>query len=115
VAADQDLVAGRGPLEVIAEVVAELVGADFGRRWSGARGTRTPDPLSATQVLSQLSYSPRELEICRKVNTRPLAVQGRSRPQKDAPPPCHERDRKKVATVLLTAVDGDRVNLVGTL
>ena len=26
--------------------------------WGGAKGTRTPDPLLAKQVLFQLSYSP---------------------------------------------------------
>ena len=29
--------------------------------WGGAKGTRTPDPLLAKQVLFQLSYSPEVL------------------------------------------------------
>ena len=35
--------------------------------WSsrGAKGTRTPDPLLAKQVLYQLSYSPRNLQVRR--------------------------------------------------
>jgi hypothetical protein len=63
VAADQDLVARGGALEVVAEVVAELVGADFDLGGSGARGTRTPDLSAASRTLSQLSYSPSKLEF----------------------------------------------------
>jgi hypothetical protein len=33
--------------------------ARYQDRLSGAKGTRTPDPLLAKQVLFQLSYSPR--------------------------------------------------------
>jgi hypothetical protein len=33
--------------------------ADLRLLGSGAKGTRTPDPLLAKQVLFQLSYSPR--------------------------------------------------------
>jgi hypothetical protein len=76
-APDQDLVTGGGPFEVVAEVVAEDVATDFDLTGSGARGTRTPDPLHAMQVLSQLSYSPSELKICRKVNARALAISWR--------------------------------------
>ena len=32
-------------------------------RFGGAKGTRTPDPLRARQVLSQLSYSPIQLNL----------------------------------------------------
>jgi hypothetical protein len=35
--------------------------------WGGAKGTRTPDPLLAKQVLFQLSYSPRKLQVTRLV------------------------------------------------
>ena len=67
-AGDEELLAGVGPLEPVAEAVAEVVGADGGLgvgggRMNGADGTRTHDPLRATQVLSQLSYSPSELMI----------------------------------------------------
>ena len=35
-----------------------MVGNDQMRERGGAEGTRTPDPLIANEVLSQLSYSP---------------------------------------------------------
>jgi SAM-dependent methyltransferase len=61
-AADADLLTRGGAFEVVAEVVAGLVAAEVDRcRRSGASRTRTGDPLRATQVLSQLSYSPSEL------------------------------------------------------
>ena len=36
----------------------------------GARGTRTPDLLGAIQALSQLSYSPEEPTVYRRVSAR---------------------------------------------
>src|SRR5439155_22652702 len=66
-ATDVDLSARRGALHVVAEVVAELVGADVDDRLghisvgSGAEGIRTPDLCRATAALCQLSYSPEEI------------------------------------------------------
>ncbi len=37
---------------------AAYMPSDLLQRGSGAKGTRTPDPLLAKQVLFQLSYSP---------------------------------------------------------
>ena len=37
---------------------ASNTGPDLLQRGSGARGTRTPDPMLAKHVLFQLSYSP---------------------------------------------------------
>src|SRR5436853_5255838 len=59
----QDLLAGRRALHVPAEAVAELVGADDGGLRSGARGTRTPGLLTASQALFQLSYSPKGVVV----------------------------------------------------
>jgi hypothetical protein len=39
---------------------AGKMASDLRLRLSGAKGTRTPDPLLAKQVLFQLSYSPRK-------------------------------------------------------
>jgi hypothetical protein len=39
-----------------------------GHSWSGARGTRTPDLLGAIQALSQLSYSPEERTVYRRIH-----------------------------------------------
>jgi hypothetical protein len=62
---DQGFLAGCGAFGVPAEQVAELVGADLNNAVadSGARGTRTPDLLTAGQALSQLSYGPMELVV----------------------------------------------------
>ena len=62
-AAPRDQLAGRGAFHVIAEVIAELVGADLAHRrvrWSGASGTRTHALSDAIRTLSQLSYGPRK-------------------------------------------------------
>jgi hypothetical protein len=78
-ARDQDLLAGCGALHVVAEVIAELVGANLTHRRihrSGASGTRTHDLLTAGQALSQLSYGPGELVVGGKVNGRPLRFRG---------------------------------------
>src|SRR5215212_8141954 len=75
-----DLLTRRGPLEVVAEAVAELVSSESQDRragGSGAGGTRTPGLLNAIQALFQLSYSPGKLQVCRKVNAGTLAVFGR--------------------------------------
>jgi hypothetical protein len=39
----------------------------MGETPGGAKGTRTPDPLLAKQVLFQLSYSPRKPQVTRLV------------------------------------------------
>jgi hypothetical protein len=56
-------------------------------------------------MLYQLSYSPIEFEIRRKVNTRSLAVSRRRDTQLDLPPLGDERARKKVAAVETTPLD----------
>jgi hypothetical protein len=61
--ADPNLLAGGGPLEVVAEVVAELVAADVHGCGSGAGGIRTHDLPAASRTLVPLSYSPGELEV----------------------------------------------------
>jgi hypothetical protein len=72
-AGDQDLVAGGGAFHPVAEVVAELVGADGPLNTisvavrSGASRARTGDLVSATHALSQLSYGPRKGMISGKV------------------------------------------------
>ena len=69
-AADQDLLTGRSLLHVVAEVIAELVGADIDRirrRRSGASGARTRDLVHAMHALSQLSYGPREVILSSEV------------------------------------------------
>jgi hypothetical protein len=38
-------------------------GSDLAISGGGAKGTRTPDPLLAKQVLFQLSYSPRKPHV----------------------------------------------------
>ena len=82
---DQDLVAGGGAFHPVAEVVAELVGADddliialLALR-SGASRARTRDLVHAMHALSQLSYGPSERVICREVYRRPLAILGRAK------------------------------------
>jgi hypothetical protein len=63
-------------------------------------------------MLYQLSYSPIEFEIRRKVNTRSLAVSRRRDTQLDLPPLGDERARKKVAAVEIAAVHGEQIDLV---
>src|SRR3954451_12745155 len=79
-ASDQDLLAGRGSLHPVAEVIAEEMSADSdlaaGDLRRGASGTRTHDLSAASRTLSQLSYSP-ESVVLRKVNAGSLAVSGR--------------------------------------
>src|SRR5690348_3585950 len=81
-ARDQDLVPGRGPLQPVAEVVAEqvrpyrdLASIAVGTR-SGASGARTRDLVNAIHALSQLSYGPSKGVIRCKVYRRPLAILG---------------------------------------
>src|SRR5256885_6246096 len=85
-AGDQDLVASGGSFHPVAEPVAELVGANdyFACRGSGARGTRTPDLSAASRTLSQLSYSPESVVVC-KVNAGALAVPWWLEPQVQLP------------------------------
>jgi hypothetical protein len=75
-ARDDELVAGGGSIHPVAEALAKFVGADHTGAvvGNGASGTRTRDLLSATQALSQLSYSPRELDVGGKGNTRALGI-----------------------------------------
>ena len=99
-------------------MVAELVGAHANGEvavgsWSGAEGTRTPGLNAASVALFQLSYSPSKLEVCRKVNGRPLTVAGRGETKPDLRPPTDQSARQKVALVEITAVDRQQVDLVG--
>jgi hypothetical protein len=71
-AVDEDLGSGRCALHVVAEVVAELVGADLFRSrfdlpllTNGAEGIRTPGLRRATAALCQLSYSPKSIVVCK--------------------------------------------------
>ena len=50
-------------------------------------------------MLYQLSYSPRQFKIYRKIQARPLTVLRRIESQLNGERPGHERDRKKVAPV----------------
>ena len=102
---DTDLLAGRGPIQVVAEAVAELVRADLNRRRarrpirsgteSGAEGTRTPGLRAASATLFQLSYSPFELETGRQLYARALTIQRRLQPQMNRAPPGDHVDRDK--------------------
>ena len=65
VARDRNCLTACGPLDPVSEARADLVGADRDGAVidNGASRTRTGDLLSATQTLSQLSYSPSELNL----------------------------------------------------
>ena len=52
----------------------------------GARGTRTPDPLHAMQVLSQLSYSPTEAGLYQTAGLGPAKQVGLVRRQRKIGP-----------------------------
>jgi hypothetical protein len=96
----------------VAEADPELVAGDvMGRGRSGADGTRTRGLYAASVPLYQLSYSPIEVVIGCKVNAGPLPVPGGLEPQIDGSPIREQRFRKKVATVELTAIDRDEVDL----
>src|SRR5688500_14819419 len=98
-----------GLLQPEAKVLAELVGADdlWPVRWrSGAEGTRTPGLRRATPALSQLSYSPFELVVGGKGNTRSLPVGRCSKPKIDPSSALNQRDRKQEAAIPFAAVDG---------
>jgi hypothetical protein len=104
-----------GLLEVVAEVLAELVGAHVQRpncRGSGASRARTGDLLHAMQALSQLSYSPWKFEIYRKIETGSLTIFRRLQPQVNAPAASHKLAGEKVAAVQFVAVDRYEVYLV---
>ena len=60
-----ELGARGGSVHPVAEALAKLVGADHGGAilGSGADGTRTRGLRRATAALSQLSYSPSELNV----------------------------------------------------
>ena len=49
-------------------------------QFGGAKGTRTPDPLLAKQVLFQLSYSPRKPQVTRLIRDPSSHRQARRRP-----------------------------------
>jgi hypothetical protein len=51
----------RGPNDVATRICGQALYRKG--RESGAEGTRTPDPLAASQVLYQLSYSPEQAAI----------------------------------------------------
>ena len=81
--------AGAGALHPVAEALAELVRANDSLRdrreaalpsglSSGAEGARTPDLRHAMAALSQLSYSPSEIDVVGKGNTRLPGITQRS-------------------------------------
>ena len=83
-----------GLLEVVAEVVAELVGADL-KRLRRRVELRGFEPLASClpgRRSVQLSYSPGKFEIYRTVETSPVSVLGRGEPKLDAAPAGHERN-----------------------
>lgn len=68
---DENLVASGSSIEVVAEMVAEQMGAHLfdgrlrdGRFGSGAEGIRTPGLRHAMAALCQLSYSPKSILLC---------------------------------------------------
>jgi hypothetical protein len=80
VTTDPDLVTAGSALEVVAEAVAELVGAYADRTGVELRGL---EPLASTLPAwrsSKLSYSPSELIFCRIIEAGTLTVAGRSEP-----------------------------------
>ena len=82
VAGDDHLLARGDPVDPLTELVAKRVDADG--RWirrrqtNGAEGARTPDLVTASHALSQLSYSPVELGLISKVNTSPVVGASRA-------------------------------------
>src|SRR6266545_5900140 len=56
----------------------------------GAKGTRTPDPLLAKQVLFQLSYSPARRRYKGTRSDRPVRGAARAAPPQVACPPAPE-------------------------
>jgi hypothetical protein len=112
---DQDVVASGGAFHPVAEVVAELVGADeyFGVGLSsGASGTRTHDLSAASRTLSQLSYSPESVLTC-KVNAGALAISWWIQSQMDLPLAGDDFDRDQEHFTQRGAVHGHRVDLLG--
>src|SRR3954469_8964078 len=72
---DVELLPLGGQVEVVAEAVAELVGADGDRRFGmELGGLEPPTPCMPCRCSGQLSYSPVELVIGSKINGRPLSV-----------------------------------------
>src|SRR3954468_14307088 len=109
---DVELLPLGGQVEVVAEAVAELVGADGDRRnFSGAEGARTPDLRHAMAALFQLSYSPVEFVLLCKVNAGALAIFRRKKTQMHHVLVDEQALREKVATVGTAAVDANEVDL----
>src|SRR4051794_24064335 len=108
---DGELLPLGGQVEVVAEAVAELVGADGDRRFGmELGGLEPPTPCMPCRCSGQLSYSPVELVLLCKVNARSLTVFRRLEPQVKRPLPNEQRLREKVATVKVTGVDREQLN-----
>lgn len=73
------MLAFRGLVEPVAEVVAEVVAGDRHRRALGGVELRGLEPLAfglPDRRSSQLSYSPFEIEVLGKVNACSLTITG---------------------------------------
>src|SRR5215212_7114968 len=87
--ADEHLMPLAGLLEVVAEVVAELVGAhlkSLGGRRVELRGFEPLTYALPARRSVQLSYSPGKLKIYRKIETRPLRILRRRQPEVNRSP-----------------------------
>ena len=80
-------------------------------RGSGASGTRTHDLSAASRTLSQLSYSPESVVLC-KVNAGPLAVSGWIETQVQLPLTSNDVDWDQKRGLHRIAVDRNRIDLV---
>jgi hypothetical protein len=78
---------------------------------SGASGTRTHDLSAASRTLSQLSYSPESVVLC-KVNAGSLAVSGRVEAQVQLSLAGDNIHRDYEHVPALAAVDPDCVDLI---
>ena len=58
-------------------------------------------------ALSQLSYSPSEVVLLRKVNTCELVIAGRRQPKLNSVPPGEDLRRKKEGPVERLAIGGE--------
>ena len=84
----------------------------------GAEGDRTPDLVTASHALSQLSYGPGaakssgQFVVLSPTDARLLVVPCRPQPQVDLALIGEVLDRQEVTAILLRAVDGESINLV---
>src|SRR3954469_25244438 len=109
---DVELLPLGGQVEVVAEAVAELVGADADRRFGmELGGLEPPTPCMPCRCSGQLSYSPVELVLLGKVNAGALPVAGRGQSDVRRPPVNKQPLREKVATADGSAVGGHQVDL----